>query len=337
MNINELKQSLSTMADDADDDVHPTARLAAVDRKVSAQRRRTAVATGAAVAIAVAAVAIAPNIIDRSADTVPADRTDPLPTVSQHGVSLYKAPGGARLIAYAVARPGEHSVDVTFTPTTSDLSWTDFCYDAGVSRIDTGAEFGLAINGHELSWSTCNGTAEGPLGAEGGFAESPTANARVFSHRYGVRAGQPSTVTVHLTRHVDRGVAPQPGIAIYERAPRQQVKGIWFDREVVFKGHTYRILDADVATLNGRNDVRAHVTLPRSEQPLYAVTGAAHVRHGLQLLPDSVGVSPMGNGVTAAASGNLVPPDRGSVAVRAHPRNQDAVGDIFVLVYERIG
>ncbi len=334
MNIDELKQSLATIADETQD-LGAGQRLDGVDHKAVTNRRTTVLATCAAAAVAVAAVTVAPWVLGRSDETQPTERTDSLRTVSDNGVTFYSEPGGAKLIGRAVASPGQDSVTVTFTPSTGNLMWTDFCYDAGVNGIDKGAEFALALNGHRLSFSTCSGKPEGTLGAEASFADSPDKNARAWE-RYDVVPGKPSTFTVRVIKHADRAVAPQPGIAVYERGPRQVKDGVWFDREVVYKGHTYRMLSSDVASLAGRQVVHAQIDLPVTENRLYVVKGASQVRHGLDLFPDSVGLGSMSRGVSGTASGDLVPLNRRTAMVRAHPKNSDVTGHIFVAVYEQI-
>lgn len=337
MNIDELKQSLTAIAAEARPEATtPVQRIDAVDHKVRGHRRNTAVGTVAAAAVAIAAVALAPVVLDTAGDTPPADNEagGALPTVSDHGVSFYQSPGGATLIAHAVAAPGAHSASVTFTPTTTDLSWTDFCYDAGVRSPD-GAEYWFFINDHRVTGSSCQGVLGAPLGGEATFDSSPAVNARQFE-RYGVVAGRPSTLTVRLTKHVERAVSPQPGIAVYARGPQLEQGGVWFERELVYRGHTYRLVGSDVADLDGQQVVRAQVDLPVAEHPLYVVRGAANVSHGLQLFPDSVGVDGMGQGVTGSGGGELVSGDRHTALVRAHPRNAEAAGQVYVLVYERI-
>jgi hypothetical protein len=335
MNIDELKQNLTAIASEADDSTSD--RLGGVDSKVGEQRRNAVVGTVLAASVAIAAVALAPAVLGGSSDpTRPADDTNGggLPVTTEQGVSMYTSPAGAKLIAHAVAAPGELRASVTFTPTTSDLSWTDFCYDAAV-RGNGSADYWLFVNGRRLTSSTCQDAPGTPLDAEANFNSSPALNAKALE-RYGVEVGKPATFTVKVAGDADRAVAPQPGIAVYERGEQVEQGGVWFGREVVYRGHTYRLVGSDVTDLDGQSVVRAQVDLPQSDHRLYVMQGAANVPRGLQLFPDSVGVSAMGKGITGSGGGRLYSSERTTALVRAHPMNPDASGQIYVLVYEQI-
>jgi hypothetical protein len=55
-----------------------------------------------------------------------------------------------------------------------------------------------------------------------------------------------------------------------------------------------------------------------------------------RVLPRSGPATARRPGVTGGGSGDTVPLDRRNAMVRAHPVNPDAVGQVYVLVYERI-
>ena len=336
MNIDELKRGLATIADEVEDS-GSLDRLAGVDHKAAVQRRARVLGTGLVAAVAVAAVALAPSVVSRShAPTQPADHGDGMPTVTQRGVAFYTQPAGSTLIGHVAAVPGATRVSFTFTPNTLDLGWDDECWDPGVKEVDRGAWYSASVNGHPLGSSTCQGKPDGgPLSATSFFSDSPTGNGRGWS-RLGVRVGEPSTFTVRITKPPGLGAAPQMVAGVWERGEHLETDGVWYDRQLVYRGHAYQAVDARVAQLDGTRVAQATVVLPPSDHPLYVYRGAQHVTHGLQLAGDSAGLVQLGAGVTGGGSGHTVAVGRTHAVVRAHPKSPETRGQIFVLVYERI-
>ncbi len=337
MNIDELRQSLSAIAEEARPDATtPDERIDAVDQLVKDHRRNSVVGAVAAAAVAIAAVAIAPAVLGGSDSTEPAHHTDNgLPAVVERGTAFYTQPAGSTLIGHEVAEPGAREISFTFTPSTLNLSWEQECWDPQLKGLDKGAWYSSYVNGHPLGGSTCQGPASAdPLNGTGSFGESPAANENGWQDM-GVKVGEPSTFTLRLTQHADRAVDPQLVAGVWERGEQVQTDGVWYDRQLVYKGHSYQVVAAKVAQLDGTRAVTAGVDLPASEHQLYVYQGAQHVTSGLQLHADSSGVTQLGKGVTGGGSGDTVPLDRRTAQVRAHPVNPDAAGQIFVLVYER--
>ncbi|MGI8434318.1 MAG: hypothetical protein ACR2LE_06225 [Nocardioidaceae bacterium] len=336
MRLDELKQSLTRMAEEADDQ-GIVQRLAAVEHKVATRRRTTVAGAVLAAAVGVAATAIAPSLVDPSDERPrPADRVASLPTVTDHGIAFYTEPAGAKLIGHGVADPGTEEISFTFIPATTNLSYDAFCSDPGVDG-PRGAEYTSFVNGHQLSRSTCQGRlARTPVTGGSTFGSSPTSNASAWQHDFDVVAGEPSTFTVRITNHAERGDAVQPGAAVYEDGLMAETDGVWYDKQVVYLGHTYQVVDATVAVLERDGRTVVTVDLPSSDYPIYVARGAEHVRHGLSLARGSHGLIQLGRGVTAGGTGDLVRPDKPAVTIVAKTNDVETTGLVYVLVYTRI-
>ena len=227
MNIDELRQSLSAIAEDARPDATTTAeRIDAVDQLVKDQRRNTVVGAVAAAAVAIAAVAIAPAVLGGSDSTEPAHHTDNgLPAVVERGTAFYTQPAGSTLIGHGVAEPGAREISFTFTPSTLNLSWEQECWDPQLKGLDKGAWYSSYVNGHPLGGSTCQGPASAdPLNGTGSFGESPAANENGWQDM-GVQVGEPSTFTLRLTKHADRAVDPQLVAGVWSAGSRRRPTG----------------------------------------------------------------------------------------------------------------
>lgn len=336
MKIDELKQTLTEMADEVEDR-GGLDRLAGVDHKVTARRRTTAVGMTLAAVVTAAAVAIVPNL-DGSHHTPPADtngkQTSSLPTITDKGTSFYSSPGGAALLGHVVAEPGQREVSFTFTPDTLNLSWEQFCWDPSRSGSH-GAEYSTFVNGHPLGGSTCAGGPDGPMSGTSSFGDgSPRRNAMGWA-RLDVRVGKSSTFTVRITKHADRSVDPQLGAAVYAHAPQMLDGGVWYDRQVVYLGHTYEAAAVNSAALSGRL-TRVSVDLPPSDTKLYVFQGATHLKGQLKLITRGGSGMLLPAGSLGGGNGDLVDPDQGSVTVSGASKDGKSTGTIYVVVYQRV-
>lgn len=354
MNIDELKQSLTTVADEVDD-LGSHDRLAGVESKVATRRRTTILGTSLAAAVAIVAVAVAPSVLDGADDRTPP--TDPtptrksgnpdvdetsLPTVVEKGTTFYTEPAGASLFALAVADPDQQTLTMKVVPRTLDLSWTDFCWDPSVKDLDNGADFKVFINGTFIGGSTCGGRPYGPIEAESSFGGSSATNEETWA-QYGVQVGQSFEMSIQLRQHGEHssahGVDPRMGLAIFERAPEQQIHGVGLNPESIFKGHLYRLVASQFGEVVDGERTRITLDLPESDQKLYVERGAAHVRGALVVDGGpQLGSTSFQPGVsTGGSSGDLVSPDRGSITVSGWGREDSpASGTIYALVYELV-
>ena len=337
MNIDELKQTLSQVADEVDDRGGHD-RLAGVDHKVATRRRSITVGTAVAAVITIAAVAIAPSLVGGSG-TPPADsnrtRTSSLPTITDRGTAFYTSPGGAALLGHVVARPGQREVSFTFTPKTLNLTWEQFCWDPDRSRGGHGADYSTFVNGHPLGGSTCAGRPDGPIAGTSSFGGgSPHSNAAGWA-RLGVRVGKPSTFTVRITEHADRSVAPQLGGAVYAHAPQEHSAGVWYDRQIVYLGHTYDAAVMKSATVSGRL-TRVSVDLPPSDTKLYVFQGVTNLNGQLKLVAGGGSGMGLPRGSLGGGNGALVDPDQRSVTVSGSSKDGKSTGTIYVVVYQRV-
>jgi hypothetical protein len=109
------------LADRAAHAPEPGGRLAAVDRRVAAIRRRRVAAVGGALALLVGATVAGPIVLhrlDSAPATPPAHVIDHLPQYT----------GGSRLVAYVTLAPGQTRATLTFTGTwESSLSFARAC------------------------------------------------------------------------------------------------------------------------------------------------------------------------------------------------------------------
>lgn len=338
MNIDELKQALTSVADDAADR-GGVERLAGVDRKISVRRRTTAAGTALAAVITVTAVAIAPNLLGSNDHTPPADSdnkpapTSP-PTITDKGTSFYTSPAGATLLGHVVAQPGEREVSFRFTPDNLNLSWEQFCWDRGVQPSARGLDYGAFINGHPWLSASCGGGPGEPVAGTSSFGDSPATNAKGWA-RLGVQVGQPSIVTLRITGHSHRLIAPQLGAAVYTHAPQVRNGGVWYDRQVLYLGHTYQAVAMRSAALSGRL-TRVSVDLPASAEKLYVYRGVTELKGALQLGTHGASGTGLPAGSLGGGTGDLVDSDQRSVTVSGSSKDGKSTGTIYVVVYQRV-
>ncbi len=338
MNIDELKQTLTEVADEVDDR-GGLDRLTGVDHKVTARRRTAAVGMTLAAVITAVAVAIVPTVLDGSDSTSPADQTgkqtSSLPTITDRGTTFYTSPGGAALLGHVVSEPGQREVSFTFTPDTLNLTWEQFCWDPNRAGGEHGAEYSTFVNGHPLGGSTCAGGPDGPISGTSSFGSgSPRSNGSGWAG-LGVRVGKPSTFTVRITKHADHSVASQLGAAIYAHAPQVHDAGVWYDQQVVYLGHTYEAAAVSSAALSGRL-TRASADLPPSDTKLYVFLGVTHLKGQLQLGSGGGSGMNLARGSLGGGTGDLVDSDQGSVTVSGSSKDGKSTGTIYVVVYQRV-
>ncbi|MBA2716109.1 MAG: hypothetical protein H0U51_03495, partial [Propionibacteriales bacterium] len=213
MNLDDLKQTLTTMADDVQVQ-DPVARIAGVDDKLRAARRRKAAAAGVGAAAAAAVLAVGvPSVFSAAPDqgTGPAERGErvnseeptkrdrggiiatSLPTVEDNGAVFYSEPGGDTLIGSAVGEPGQTSVTLTVTPETQALSYVQFCWQPGVEISDP-VDYSSFLNGRPNTGSGCDAR-YGPLQPEIQFSDDPEVNSLGWQHM-GVTPGEPMTFRI---------------------------------------------------------------------------------------------------------------------------------------------
>ncbi len=364
MNIDELKQTLTNMADEVEH-TRAQARLDGIDSKAAAERRNKLLSGGAVVSVAAVALSmVGPQLVNdannspagpvsnttnsdtdkradgkRDEDIVQTDedvlQTD-LPTVTDNGISFYTEPAGDGLLGEAVGRPGQRSVSFTATPSTTDLSWVNICSASlpeRVNRIWTS----VSVNGNTLGSSGCQESTGGPFQAEGSFGSSPTANQRAWEE-LGVVAGEPSVFSLRLkpaAEKIEELRDAQIGLAVYENTgARFEDHGLWYKRERVVDGHTYRLAGNSFSEFKGgRGEMR--VPLPPAEHPLFLAFGVAKVAGPYRTFQNAEGanVSSVGGW---SEGGTFARPDQDSAEMSIRTKRDDGSGLIYILAYERI-
>ncbi len=352
MNLDDLKQTLTTMADDVQVQ-DPVARIAGVDDKLRAARRRKAAAAGVGAAAAAAVLAVGvPSVFSAAPDqgTGPAERGErvnseeptkrdrggiiatSLPTVEDNGAVFYSEPGGDTLIGSAAGEPGQTSVTLTVTPETQDLSYVQFCWQPGVEISDP-VDYSSFLNGRPNTGSGCDAR-YGPLQPEIQFSDDPEVNSLGWQHM-GVTPGEPMTFRIAVPpsqRQVARDVGVQLGFALYANTgPRIDDNGVTIPTEAVFAGHSYTLVDREFTSFadhRGRIDLR----LPSSVSPLYVVFGVRGVSSRYVMAGPDGAVGNMGGGASEASSPLRMGQQVATVTVRSP---EDPEGRLYLLIYER--
>lgn len=219
MNENDLRTLLVDRADSAAAAASLPAddRLDAVQGRVRGVRRRRAglAAVGTAAVVTAAAVALPASLGGSPPPPGPAGVTespdvDPSPTVSRINGFLEYDQGG-RLLGAEVGRLPRRTVEVTVTPQTLNLSFGESC--AFRSRV----VLRVLVNGRFLYGGDCTRQA----------GDSSVSRIRPrLDERYGVRVGEPMTVTVRAVkgvRYTRQGPVDRPlpssgefGIGVYQ-------------------------------------------------------------------------------------------------------------------------
>jgi hypothetical protein len=341
MNIDELRQTLSTMAEEVESVDAPT-RLRAIDAKVVRVRRQRIGAGVACAAVAAAVALVVPGLVDaggggpRPANnpTTSTSRTT-LPTVEDKGTRFYTSPAGDTLLGEAMGRTGSPSVSLRVVPATSDLSYRSVCWQPDPSRTGR-LVYDVSVNGKPVASSSCDGRPFGPLGPASSFGNgSPRTNIAGWRD-VGVVPGKAMTVRLSLRPDISARTADatQLGVAVYANTgPRDQTWGVWTPKETVTGGRTYTRVNRVFRGVVGR---RAHlrVHLPQVKKPLYVVYGVGLAHSAYDLTGDTSG----GHSATAGPSsyGELSTPGQrmAHASVRLHGK-PGAV--LYILVYRQVG
>ena len=342
MNIDELRQTLSTMAEEVDSIDAPT-RLRAVDAKVVRVRRQR---IGAGVACAVVAVVVGlvvPGLLDAGGDapkpannpTTATHHAPVLPTVEDKGTRFYTSPAGDPLLGEAMGRTGSRSVTLRVVPATSDLSYRPVCWQPDPSRTGR-LVYDLSVNGKPVTSASCDGRPFGPLGPDSSFGTgSPRANIAGWRD-VGVVPGRAMTVRLSLRPDISARNADstQMGVAVYANTgARDQIFGVWTPKETVTGGHTYTRVNRAFRKVHGR---RGHLLLHLNDvgRPVYLVYGVGRAHSAYDLRGDTSG----GHSASAGPSsyGELSTPGQrvAHASVRLHGK-PGAV--LYILVYRQVG
>jgi hypothetical protein len=355
MNLDDLKQTLTSMADDvrAQD---PATRLAGVDEKLEAAHRRRATGAGVGVAAVAAVLALVmPNMFSAAPDRTPSptghtgsptskhqqtkapgaiDRTS-LPTVVDNGVVFYRSPAGDPLIGEAVGSPGQTVVTLTVTPRTRNLSFVQFCWQrrGGSARaLNVDATF----NGERAFGSSCGSDRYGPLKPEISYGSDPTVNARGWRH-LGVNPGEPTTIRLTVPprfRQVAHAERVRLGLAMYANTgPTVVDHGITIPTRAVFDGRSYELVDRAVKRFTGFRG-RIELPLSPSQRRGFAEAGVRGV-HGpyVEVGPDGIRGGSSRRGGASEVGSPLRPGQR--VARAAVHSRMDASGLLYLLIYRQ--
>ncbi|MDX6366630.1 MAG: hypothetical protein QOK30_1706 [Nocardioidaceae bacterium] len=341
MNIDELRQTLSTMAEEVDS-VDAPARLRAVDAKVVRGRRQRIGAGVACAAVAAVVGLVVPGLVDAGGDG-PRPANNPttstsettLPTVEDKGTRFYTSPAGDTLLGEAMGRTGSRSVTLRVVPATSDLSYRSVCWQPDPSRTGR-LVYDVSVNGKPVTSTSCDRRPFGPLGPDSSFGSgSPRAN--ISSWRdLGVVPGKAMTVRLSVRPDISARTADstQLGVAVYANTgARDQTFGVWTPKETVTGGHTYKRVNRVFRVVLGR---RGHLRLHLNDvgQPLYVVYGVGRAHSAYDLRGDTSG----GYSASAGPSsyGELSTP--GQRAAHASVRLHGEPGAVlYILVYRQVG
>jgi hypothetical protein len=331
MNIDDLKQTLSSMADEVDATDGPD-RLRAIDGLVrSARRQRVSVGLGV-VAVAAVGGLLVPTVLN-GGDGPPAASHSQLPTIEDNGVRFYTSPAGNMLLGEKVGTPGQRSVSLRVTPTTSDLSYQSLCKQPG---DDSGKlVYNVTINGKDIASQSCNNTGE-PVDAGSRFGFSPRGNIRFWRNDAGVVPGRPMTlrITARPGARTTPGSAPiQLGIALYAMTgPTVEDHGVWFGQQAVYAGHTYQLESRTFRRVDGLRG-QVELALPAPDDRLLITYGVADVHSSYRLTADQSGADHSGGGGSELQSLSRPGQRSALLGIRIHGK-PGAV--IYVLAYRQV-
>lgn len=281
MNLTDLREELSTHADD----LGPSPDLrAGVAARVGRTKRRRATAAGAGAALAVAALALGVmTSVGRPAPSVPAGTpSSAAPLLGADGMpfrTVPDAPGdvvkaGLRfreqvaddhLVAGVIGDLGENSLDLSWTPTTTHVSYAAECYLPGATpdlvkslrvRVDFGAAGFVATGCSPQADETGDLPAGGATPGEPGKGDP------------NLTVGKPASVRVELVdgsgRLVTRSDARIVG-AVYElglETPIQDASGkvvAVVPDAIEHQGYIYSQVRMSAAPLRGWQDITVGV------------------------------------------------------------------------------
>lgn len=160
---------------------------------------------------------------------------------TRDGIRYRAKIGGDTLVKAALGSRGQEVVTFTFTPTSTDLSFSPFCL------ADTKHWMHIDLNGKQGFGISCNGNGSTDAGLD-------NQTSRPGKGWYELEPGRPNTVTVRLTDKNRRPVTDDDariGVGVYRRGPQQAVQG---DGDVVdlpkvreYNGYLYRLADVRTA------------------------------------------------------------------------------------------
>jgi hypothetical protein len=343
MNIDELRQTLSTMAEEVDS-VDARTRLRAVEAKVVRVRRQRIGAGVACAAVAAVVGLVVPGLVDAGGGDGPKPANNPttvtqhtsvLPTVEDKGTRFYTSPAGDTLLGEAMGRIGSRSVTLRVVPATSDLSYRSVCWQPDPSRTGR-LVYDVSVNGKPVSSASCDGRPFGPLGPDSSFGTgSPRTNIAGWRD-VGVVPGKAMTVRLSLRPDISARTArsTQVGVAVYANTgARDQTLGVWTPKETVTGGHTYKRVNRVFREVYGR---RGHLRLHLNDvgRPLYVVYGVGRAHSAYDLRGDTSGGHSASAGPTSY--GELSSPGQRAAhaSVRLHGR-PGAV--LYIVVYRQVG
>jgi hypothetical protein len=336
MNIDDLRQTLSTMADEADS-VDETSRLRAVDAKVMRVRRQRIGSGVACAAVAAVVALVVPGVVNAGDDgPKPADNPTTnttgtkLPTVEDKGARFYTSPAGDTLLGEAMGRAGARVVTLHVVPTTTDLSYRSVCWRLVDYDRDGRLAYDVTANGHPLVSASCDTPDHGALAPDSRFGNGPSSNSHAWTD-VGVVPGKPMTLRISLRQGVAKPT--QLGIALYaDTGPKVRDHGVWLDQQVVVDGHTYQLVRRTFGQVRGFD---GHLTLdlPRESAPLYRVYGVGHARGGYRITGDGSGASVDQGG--PSYQGELARPGQQVSRMSIHLRHKPGAL-IYILAYRQV-
>ncbi|HEX8630680.1 MAG TPA: hypothetical protein VF755_21185 [Catenuloplanes sp.] len=249
MNVTDLRELLDDRSADPRPDLVSPTRLSDVRGRIARRRRRRALVAIAAAAVAVLGGTVTAVVLPRAYQVSPTGPPAPSPARTVEGFPEYA--DGARVVAAAVSRPGQDTITLTATPGDVDLVLFTRC--SGTAPT----EHQLSVNRRPVASGTgCGGGSVRP-------------QAKTMVNDYGVRPGQPMTVTftmkgpvtgefaVAVGQRVDPAVYPYPPRPATLR-PLQQIGSTRDGADAAGRGG--RVLRADPADPN--RPVRLTLTWP---------------------------------------------------------------------------
>jgi hypothetical protein len=341
MNIDELRQTLSTLAEEVDSVDAPT-RLQAIDAKVVRVRRQRIVAGVACAAVAAVVGLVVPGLVGSGGDgpepannpTTSPSRTT-LPTVEDEGTRFYTSPAGDTLLGEAMGPTGARVVTLRVVPATTDLSYRSVCSQPGPSP-DGKLVYDVTINGKPVKSASCDGPLQSPLGPDTSFGFNPRVNRDAWRTDVGIVPGKPITLRVSLKPVVtpSRAATTRLGIALYaDTGPMVHDHDVWLHRETVVNGRTYELVRRAFGRVHGL-DGHLRLDLPRATAPLYLEYGVGHARGDYRFYGDGSGSYVDKGG--PSSEGQLARPGQQMSRMSIHLHTRPGA-IIYILAYRQVG
>jgi hypothetical protein len=341
MTIDELRQTLSTMAEEVDS-VDAATRLRAIDAKVVRARRQRIGAGVACAAVAAVVALVVPGLVNAGSDG-PRPANSPmtstsrtaLPTVEDKGIRFYTSPAGDTLLGEAMGGTGARVVRLRVVPTTTDLSYRSVCsqpHPAPKGEL----VYDVTINGRPVKGASCDGPIQGPLGPDTSYGSSPRVNRDAWRTDVGVVPGKPITLRVSLKPFVStsRAATTQLGIALYaDTGPMVRDHGVWLDQETVVDGRTYELVRRAFSRVRGRHG-HLRLQLPKASAPLYLEYGVGRARGDYRFYGDGSGAFVDHGGPSMQGQPARSGQQMSRMRIHLHSRPGAL---IYILVYRRAG